>query len=446
VNIQPGFNGNAVYNQTRDGKLQPGLASLENAVFYNYALLPGWQKWMPTYRYGTITAISGDNCDVTLEAAVSSVLDKNGNGLDINAVTTLSNVPIDYMDCDGEVFEVGDVVLIKFDSVKADIKNAGNWAHATVIGFKDHPKYPENALLYTEVYDINWQQQGFVALDADLEPVLTLEATIAYPTAHVAEISNLGGSATVFESWGTPYLYDSWIDGDKKLWIFRVTTVEHDEAVSLLMIGSAVLEYSTLNVQYDSTYRQSIIVQTDIDDPEPPPPELIKANWPSRYESPNRTYNGIVISGFSPNAGWIDASHYIYAKEERVYDNTTALSQYTQKASLVINGVETLLYENHVTDDGYFYNMDGYTLTSSGGYSEGAAIFQDDTDYKYICSIAFNSYDPILVNTPFWEFFYYDGETLTRKTFTIDTSDGTLALLGNIDGTDIYTCGDITIK
>jgi hypothetical protein len=209
VNIQPGFNNNAVYSQTRDGKLQPSLAGLENAVFYNYAILPGWQKWMPTYRYGTITAVSGDNCDVTLEAAVSSVTDKNGNGLDVNAVTTLSNVPIDYMDCDGEAFEVDDVVLIKFNSVEADIKNAGNWAHATVIGFKDHPKAPGGAVIYVQVYDLDWNIAGYVGLDKDLNVIEELKASITVPTPeNVAAITRTSGNV------GYSYWSKLWIAGN----------------------------------------------------------------------------------------------------------------------------------------------------------------------------------------------------------------------------------------
>jgi hypothetical protein len=170
VNIQPGYGGNAVYDHARDGQLQPSIAGLENNVFYNWALLSGWQKWWPAYRYGTITAIDGDTCDVTLEEATSST------GQDVNAVTELTNVPIDYMDVDGAAFENGDVVLIKFASVKADIKNAVNWTHATVIGFKDHPKAPEveGMPFVYEAYDIDYTTLlGYVRANAALEPQST---------------------------------------------------------------------------------------------------------------------------------------------------------------------------------------------------------------------------------------------------------------------------------
>ncbi|MFA5453480.1 MAG: hypothetical protein WC248_07895, partial [Candidatus Methanomethylophilaceae archaeon] len=127
VNIQPGYDGNAAYSSARDGQLQPSISGLANNIFFNWALLPGWQKWMPTYRYGTITSIDTeeDKCNVTLEAATSSVKGENNVALNVNAVDALEDVPIVYMDVDSEAFEVGDVVLIKFDSVKADIRDAG---------------------------------------------------------------------------------------------------------------------------------------------------------------------------------------------------------------------------------------------------------------------------------------------------------------------------------
>ena len=44
VLIQPGYGGNAVYDSSRDGQLQPLIACPAAQVFYNLAMLPGWQK------------------------------------------------------------------------------------------------------------------------------------------------------------------------------------------------------------------------------------------------------------------------------------------------------------------------------------------------------------------------------------------------------------------
>jgi len=84
--------GGAAYSGSQDGVLEPAIAGTPAGTFFNWALLPGWQKWKPTYRKGTITAIDGDLCDLELDAALSSA-----QGLDVNAYDQFANVPIEYM-------------------------------------------------------------------------------------------------------------------------------------------------------------------------------------------------------------------------------------------------------------------------------------------------------------------------------------------------------------
>lgn len=129
-NIYPGYNSEeARYNQARDGQLVPILAQTAAQVFYNLAMLPGWQKWRPTYRYGTITAIDVDNdtANVTLDNTLSAQLNIN-----INQASSLENVPVVYMECNAEAFEVGDIVLVKFLNQQ--------FQTPVIIGFRDHPK------------------------------------------------------------------------------------------------------------------------------------------------------------------------------------------------------------------------------------------------------------------------------------------------------------------
>lgn len=90
--IQPGHEGNAVYSAARDGILEPSIAGTPAGTFWNLAMMPGWQKWKPTYRTGTITALDGDYCSVELDEALSS-----RRGLDVNACDVFENVPIEYM-------------------------------------------------------------------------------------------------------------------------------------------------------------------------------------------------------------------------------------------------------------------------------------------------------------------------------------------------------------
>lgn len=127
VLIRPGHNGQAAFTAARDGQLQPTIASTPAGTFFNWALLPGWQKWKPTYRLGTITALAGDTGTVVLDPATSSA-----QQLPVNQSETLTGVPITYMDCNAEAFEVGDRVVVAFD--------AQDWAQPRVIGFADNPR------------------------------------------------------------------------------------------------------------------------------------------------------------------------------------------------------------------------------------------------------------------------------------------------------------------
>jgi len=112
-----------------EGLMTHRLAMSPAATFLNAAILPGWQKFSPTYRVGEITDLnlSEDKCDVTLDAAASSA-----QGLGINQSLNMSGVPIQYMTCDAEVFEVGDKVVVRFDNQ--------DWEQPTVIGFENNPR------------------------------------------------------------------------------------------------------------------------------------------------------------------------------------------------------------------------------------------------------------------------------------------------------------------
>lgn len=111
LNIQPGYNANAAYDGDRDGALQFTLATTPAAAFYNLAMFPGWQKWMPLYMYGVISNLDTDNdtCDVTLDAVTSSQ-----QSLDVVANSVLTTVPISYMNCNAAAFSNDDHVLVEF--------------------------------------------------------------------------------------------------------------------------------------------------------------------------------------------------------------------------------------------------------------------------------------------------------------------------------------------
>jgi hypothetical protein len=126
------------------------LAGLENVkemtvtgmspaqAFYNWAVYPGWQKWMPTYRTGVVTLKYKDDDDVwqlevTLDAAAS-----HAQSLDINpdagtGVLKPPQLSVQYLTCHGAAFAEGDRVIVSFPERKFD-------GEAVVVGFVEEPK------------------------------------------------------------------------------------------------------------------------------------------------------------------------------------------------------------------------------------------------------------------------------------------------------------------
>lgn len=114
---------------TGAGKIEPSENSTPAGVFYNWAVLPAWQKVKPTYRTGVLTSINftANTCTVSLDPAVSSVQSFN-----INQAAVLSGVPIVYMTCNAGAFVVGDKVVVKFEGQ--------NQTTPKVIGFVSNPR------------------------------------------------------------------------------------------------------------------------------------------------------------------------------------------------------------------------------------------------------------------------------------------------------------------
>lgn len=196
--IQPGDNDNAEYNPVRDGTLQSSMASTPSGVFWNLAILPGWQKWKPTYRQGVISNLSGDTADVTLTDIASTQ-----QGLPINQSNTLSNVEIDYMNCNGGAFEDGDTVVIKFTDQ--------DFTKPKIIGFTSNPKACQ---YYIRVSINNFpiendETRGVYVknADGDMEygSAIDEDKTIFGP---YSEVFNPVDCYITMGAWNTPYYYD----------------------------------------------------------------------------------------------------------------------------------------------------------------------------------------------------------------------------------------------
>lgn len=132
VIIRPGYQGAAVFSEARDGQLQPALGGTPSGVIFNLCMMPVWQKWKPIFRLGEITAKTGGLCDVDLDPAIFS---DRGSGLtpilDVNQAASLSDVPVEYMECDDVAFLVGDRVVVQF--------TGQDWSAPKIIGFESNP-------------------------------------------------------------------------------------------------------------------------------------------------------------------------------------------------------------------------------------------------------------------------------------------------------------------
>ena len=116
-------------------------------AYLNAAILPGWQRHMPTYRAGRISNIdvTANRCSVELDEARSSAQD-----LEINQSSALINVPVRYMSCDAAAFEDGDHVIVEFQEQ--------DWSKPVVIGFVERPRPCE--LLAIAVSSEEWRARG----------------------------------------------------------------------------------------------------------------------------------------------------------------------------------------------------------------------------------------------------------------------------------------------
>lgn len=112
-----------------DGQMVARELMSPEQVFFNAAILPGWQIDAPTYRWGTVTAVdaSAATVDVDLAEALSSA-----QRLDVNRETSLAAVPANYMETGSAVFEEGDRVVVHF--------LGQSWASPRVLGFLDNPR------------------------------------------------------------------------------------------------------------------------------------------------------------------------------------------------------------------------------------------------------------------------------------------------------------------
>ncbi len=165
-----------------DGVLAARELMSPEQVFWNAAVLPGWQKWKPTYRKAQITAISDDETvTLAMDSATSSA-----QRLDVNQTQTLENVPVQYMECDAAAFDVGDRVVVMFEGM--------NWASPKVIGFVEEPIAcnPWKAVGVQWMVNAGYTGMGWLVLVPTTEVVLSAFD----PTTGTMEARAPGGAWT----------------------------------------------------------------------------------------------------------------------------------------------------------------------------------------------------------------------------------------------------------
>jgi hypothetical protein len=112
-----------------DGDLRARGLLDPNQAYYNAAILPGWQRWKPTFRKATVLDLnaSSQTLTVLLDDDVSSA-----QRLPVNFDRELSGVPVEYMECGFRAFDIGDRVVVQFEGM--------SWDSPKVIGFVSNPR------------------------------------------------------------------------------------------------------------------------------------------------------------------------------------------------------------------------------------------------------------------------------------------------------------------
>lgn len=167
INIRPGYVDKSVFDKVRDGQATPFLTLPVADAMRNFAIMPAIQKWRPTYRYGVVSNVDKENstCSVNLDGCWSSI-----QNLDVNHQTHFDDVLIEYMNCNGEAFENGDHVLVRWEPYKTT-------GQVKVIGFRDHPKPCQGGpyVIVTALTDIS---------DDDLRAIVIWDTTLGDYARH----------------------------------------------------------------------------------------------------------------------------------------------------------------------------------------------------------------------------------------------------------------------
>jgi len=230
------------WSAARIGKLRDAATMTDAAALYAFAIEPGHYRWKPLWRYGSITAIQSgaDTCNLTLETVNARTADHET--LSLNASSSLSAVPISYMDCHSAAFEVGDRVIVLYEGQDR--------AHPKVIGFADHPRECGG---WIESFDAAVYSLG--ANDPSAWTGLLVPAGDGWPISNAVPYTGVTGirfqqwaaEYNAYESIAWPLVRANWVGGGFSYFVDPSTT------------------YGTLNCYVTGNHHKAIVVNSKAD-------------------------------------------------------------------------------------------------------------------------------------------------------------------------------------
>lgn len=158
--IRPNSHTASDYSAAKDGQIFPTMSQRSEQAFWNYAFLPGMDRWRPRYRTAYVTDVdtTANTVDIILDAVAVTHQQISING----GVTAVAGVTVEYMTKHAENFQIGDHVVVEFRPNPGDETWFGEMV---VIGFTANPR--------SEITTYAWAYNGATFRADQLTPPIT---------------------------------------------------------------------------------------------------------------------------------------------------------------------------------------------------------------------------------------------------------------------------------
>lgn len=141
----PQYRADPTYVAATDGVIVPVSSMTPAQYLYNYAMWSGAEAWRGRFHVAQIVSKSTPSGPVDVELQFGNHLAQDG------FTTTLTDVPVQYMDCDGKAFMAGDYVIVTYSTGNTSPK---------VIGFAQAPRpcpLPKDFLIHATTEATYWR-------------------------------------------------------------------------------------------------------------------------------------------------------------------------------------------------------------------------------------------------------------------------------------------------